>query len=401
MINIINIAILGFGNIGSGVADVLKRNMALVNSAVGDEIYIKYVLDKRDLSQTPYADRAVHDFETILSDDSVSIVCEMLGGTQPAYDYSMAALKAGKSVITSNKEVVARFGINLVKAASENGVYYLYEASVGGAIPIVRTMKGALIGTEINRIDGILNGTTNYILTRMHDCSLSFDDALSEARRLGYAETNPTADISGADSCRKICILAAVAWGAMVPSELVHCEGITDITTEDEEFARSCGGVLKLVATAKKVNEVISLCVTPCVVLSGNPIASASEAFNAVKIDAGDMGNIMLYGMGAGKYPTASAIISDMIYAAGMRDKHHSERGWYDLSKVAEYADIRYAWCVLAQASSDEIASVLPKACFLSRSDDECTFICEDISLKELKEKMSEFTIRKLIRALV
>ncbi|MBQ7364459.1 MAG: homoserine dehydrogenase [Clostridia bacterium] len=191
----ISIAILGFGNIGSGVAEVLKRNQDKIRAAVGDEVFVKYVLDKRDLSQSEYADRAVLDIDIIMNDPEVSVVCEMLGGTQPAYDFSMAALKAGKSVVTSNKEVVARFGVALLETARENGVHYLYEASVGGGIPILHAMDDSLKGCHIHRIDGILNGTTNYILTRMHDCASSFSDALDEARKLGYAEANPTADI--------------------------------------------------------------------------------------------------------------------------------------------------------------------------------------------------------------
>ncbi len=399
----INIAILGFGNIGGGLAEVISRNYDRISAEIGDEIKIKYVLDKRDLSQTEYANAAISDFDVILSDPEVSVVCEMMGGTQPAFDYSLAALKAKKSVVTSNKEVVARFGTQLTEAALENGVSYLYEAAVGGVIPIIHALDKYLPSTEITRIDGILNGTTNYILTRMHDCSLSFEEALGEAKMLGYAEPNPTADISGADPCRKIAILAALAWGGLIPTENIHCVGISDISAEDNEFAAICGGVLKLVATAIKTNNGVALAVTPSVVLSENPLSSASGVYNSVKVSAGDMGDIMLHGMGAGRYPTASAIVTDIIDAVTFGGGRHGKtRALLPYTgEECTFSDVEYDWCVLVEASSDELKEKLPNICVLSENDGVSAILCEKISENSLKAELSEFSVKKLIRALI
>jgi len=345
------IAILGFGNIGSGVAEMLMRNAEYIQEAAGDDIFVKYVLDKRDLTGSGYEDRAVKSMQEILCDPSVSIVCEMMGGTQPAFDYSLAALKAGKSVVTSNKAVVAKHGAELLQAAKENGVHYLYEASVGGGIPILHAFDDSLKGCRIDRIDGILNGTTNYILTRMHDCGSSFEDALEEAKRLGYAEADPTADVSGADTCRKICILSALAWGKLVDSDTVYCEGITEMREEHNAFAAACGGSLKLVATAKRSEGAPMLSVSPCVVMEENPLSSVKGVFNAVKVAAGDMGDLMFYGMGAGKFPTAGAVISDIL--AILRRKDDTDRYRFfennDCAPMA-YDEIKYDYCVKVTA---------------------------------------------------
>ncbi len=401
MIGILNIAILGFGNIGSGVAEVLERNRTKIAEALGENVAIRYILDKRDLSDTIYGDRAVRDFDVILKDPEVSVVCEMLGGTQPAFDYSMAALRAGKSVVTSNKEVVARFGDLLLAAAKENGVRYLFEASVGGGIPLLHAFDDSLRGCVISRIDGILNGTTNYILTRMHDCASGFEDALQEARRLGYAEANPSADISGADAFRKICILAAMAWGGLVSGDAACCEGISAVTQEHNAFASRCGGTVKLVATAAREEELLSLSVSPCVVMDDNPLSAASGVFNAVKIAAGDLGDVMFYGMGAGKYPTASAVISDILAAA---EKKASERPRlftaypYPLVDPAEW---RTDYCLSVRCHRDALGERLPAYCVLHEADGVLDLLCEDISKKTLLEAMAGIEVLMLMRAVV
>lgn len=397
----ISIAILGFGNIGSGVAEVLVRNREKISAAVGDEITVKYVLDKRDLSGTAYADCAVTEIDEILDDPEVSIVCEMLGGTQPAYDYSMAALKAGKSVVTSNKEVVARFGVSLLETAKQMGVHYLYEASVGGGIPVLHALDDSLKGCRICRIDGILNGTTNYILTRMHDCMSTFGDALDEARRLGYAEANPTADISGADTCRKICILAAMAWGKLVSGDEVPCVGITEITAEDNDFAISCDGVLKLVATAIRTDGDLSLSVSPCVVMNDNPLSSAKGVFNAVKFDAGDLGDIMFYGMGAGKLPTASAVVSDIMAAILRKDTDRYTVFTENDEALLDKAELADSYCLAVEAKSEIVSERIPSMILLSEKDGVSYILCESMSENAIHTALEGLSVSKCMRAIV
>ncbi|MBR2987970.1 MAG: homoserine dehydrogenase [Clostridia bacterium] len=397
----ISIAILGFGNIGSGVADVLANNEEKISKIIGDEIRIKYVLDKRDLSDTPYADRAVTDIDVIVNDPDVTVVCEMMGGTQPAYDYSIALLKAGKSVVTSNKEVVARMGDLLLATAREHGVHYLYEASVGGGIPILHALDDSLKSCAISRIDGILNGTTNYILTRMHDCNASFESALSEARKLGYAEANPTADISGADACRKIMILAAVAWGKLVSAEDVPCEGITAITSEDSTFAVSCGGALKLIASAVKTASGIMMTVSPAVVLADNPLYSAKGVFNAVKVRAGDLGDVMFYGMGAGKLPTASAVVSDIIAAINRSDSNGYTFFLPNDESLLSPEETPDAFCLLVQADADILYERIPSLALLNSKDGVHSILCEDMSKKTIYEAFDGLAVLKCLRAIV
>lgn len=396
------IAILGFGNIGSGVAEMLTRNAAYIQEAAGDDIAVKYVLDKRDLTGSGYEDRAVKSMQEILCDPSVSIVCEMMGGTTPAFEYSLAALKAGKSVVTSNKAVVAKHGAELLQAAKENGVHYLYEASVGGGIPILHAFDDSLKGCRIDRIDGILNGTTNYILTRMHDCGSSFEDALDDAKRLGYAEADPTADVSGADTCRKICILAAVAWGKLVDSDTVYCEGITEMTDEHNAFAASCGGALKLVATAMQSNGAPSLSVSPCVVMSENPLASVKGVFNAVMVAAGDLGDLMFYGMGAGKFPTAGAVISDILAILRRGDETDSYRFFTNNTcELSAYGETKYAYCVKVKADRKTIDAMPFTYTLLKEENEDLYLLVEDMTKKELDALLCGMTVSMCMRAII
>ena len=386
------IAILGFGNIGSGVAEMLIRNQQAIRSAAGDDISVKYVLDKRDLTGSSYENAAVSDIDTIVSDPSVSIVCEMMGGTSPAFEYSMAALKAGKSVVTSNKAVVAKHGVELLAAARENGVHYLYEASVGGGIPILHALDDSLKSCYIDRIDGILNGTTNYILTRMHDCGSSFEDALDEAKRLGYAEADPTADVSGADTCRKICILAAIAWGKLVDSDLVYCEGITEMKEEHNAFAAACGGTLKLVATAELRDGIPTLAVSPCVVMSENPLSSVKGVFNAVKVAAKDMGDLMFYGMGAGKFPTAGAVISDIVAIIRRKDDTDAYRFFEaNTMDLLSYGDVRYDFCLAVEATREALQEKLDSYTILKVEDGTLYLLCENCTKREIAASLEGF----------
>ncbi len=309
----INIAILGFGVVGSGTAEVLTANQKFIEKRCGCEYNIKYILDLRDFPDSPFADKVVHDFNVILNDPEVTIVAEMMGGSHPAYDFSIACLRAGKHVVTSNKEVVSTFGTELCKTAAENGVRYLFEASVGGGIPIIRPIINDLASNNINQISGILNGTTNYILTKMRDCGESFDTALKDAQRLGYAEANPSADVDGIDAARKIVILAALASGKLVDPKTIHTEGITAISLADTKLAALLGFAIKLIGYTKIVDEKLVAYVAPHMVPLTNPLSGINDVFNGVLVKADMVGEVMFYGPGAGKLPTASAVVADII----------------------------------------------------------------------------------------
>lgn len=317
----INIAILGFGKVGSGVAQAIERGYNLICKELQDSIRIKYILDLRDFAGTPYQNLIVHDINTILEDPEVMIVCETMGGSKPAFEYSMACLRAGKSVVTSNKEVVATFGNLLCDAARDNGVRYLYEASVGGGIPLIRPIKTALCCNQIHEINGILNGTTNFILTQMEQNGKTFDEALARAQQLGYAERDPRADINGEDACRKICILAALAFGTLVSPSLVSCTGVRGITQTDVAIAKKFGAAVKLVGSTKRMSDgTIDIRVSPCLVPATNPMVKVDDVNNAILVRASALGEVMFYGPGAGGLPTGSAVLSDIIDIAKYRN---------------------------------------------------------------------------------
>ncbi len=308
-----NIAILGFGVVGSGAAEVLTHNLELIETRIGQKLNIKYILDLRDFPDSPFGHLVVHDFNIILNDPEVTIVAEMMGGSHPAFEFSMACLNAGKSVVTSNKEVVANFGAELLTAAKENNVRYLFEASVGGGIPVIRPIVNDLAANSIRSINGILNGTTNYILTQMEAEGADFSDALLAAQKNGYAEANPTADIEGIDAARKIVILAALSFGKLLDPNKIYTEGITKITLEDMSIARALGYTIKLIAHAANVSGKILAMVSPRLVPFSNPLHSISDVFNGIMLDTDMLGQAMFYGRGAGKLPTASAVVADII----------------------------------------------------------------------------------------
>ncbi len=313
-----NIAILGFGIVGGGVADVLTKNAETIAHKTGGHIHIKYILDLREFPDHPLGDRVVHDFSVILNDPEVTVVAEMMGGAHPAYDYSLAALKAGKHVVTSNKEVVATFGAELLSVARLNGVRYLFEASVGGGIPVIRPISSCLAANEIFEIDGILNGTTNYILTQMVANGKSLADALSEAQEKGYAERNPAADIEGLDAQRKIRILSALSFGRLFSEAAVYTEGITKLSEADVQAAEAYGGVIKLLGRTglldpRDPNSPAFMLVAPHVVMHDSPLSGVQDVFNAVMVRGNAVGDVMFYGRGAGNYPTASAVVADII----------------------------------------------------------------------------------------
>lgn len=309
------VAILGYGTVGSGAAEVLTSNAERIERRYGKRVEIKYILDLREFPEDPLGDRVVHDFSVIEHDPEVSIVLEMMGGIHPAYDFSAAAIRAGKSVVTSNKAVVEKCGAELLGLAAENRVRYLYEASVGGGIPVLNPLIHCITGQNtVTEINGILNGTTNYILTRMREEGLGYDEVLSDAQRLGYAEADPSADVDGYDACRKICILAAIASGKMIPMEKVRVRGIRDITPEHIRAANEKDARIRLVARAVFPEDgMVCLSVEPYYVRRDNPLYGVDDVFNAVTVTGDSVGEVMFYGKGAGKLPTASAVISDVL----------------------------------------------------------------------------------------
>ena len=336
----ISIALLGFGCVGSGTAEVLTENKKIIEERLGCEYQIKYILDLRDFPDSPFGELVVHDFNIILNDPEVTIVAEMMGGSYPAYDFTKECLKAGKSVITSNKEVVAKYGVELGDLAAENGARYLFEASVGGGIPIIRPMTVDLASNRIKKINGILNGTTNYIITSMRDCGVSFEDALKEAQRLGYAEANPAADIEGVDAARKAVILGAVATGKLVSPDSIHREGVTKITLSDVALARKLGYEIKLIGYVEDIEGKLMCFVSPMAVPTSNPLARVDDVFNGVLVTANMVGEVMFYGPGAGKLPTASAVVADIVDVIANRNTASKPLGWVAAndSDVADFA---------------------------------------------------------------
>jgi len=318
------IAIIGFGVVGGGIAAVLEENKAAITAAVGDTVELKYILDLRDFPDSPWGDRVVHTIDPILNDPEVALVCETMGGSHPALEYTMQLLAAGKSVVTSNKEVVANFGDRMLACAAEHGVNYLFEASVGGGIPVIRSMLTSLAGDNICRIDGILNGTTNYILTRMRDEGSDYADVLADAQKLGYAEKDPTADLDGIDAQRKIIILTALATGKLVPAEKVYAETMRTITAEDMAGAKKCGGAVKLIGSARMSDEEAALFVAPRIVPDSCQLSHIDDVYNGIAVTTPLLGDVLYYGRGAGRFPTASAVVADVcavLSGAAMKEK--------------------------------------------------------------------------------
>lgn len=312
----INIAVLGYGTVGSGVVEILETNGEKIKKRAGDqEINVKYVLDLKDFPGDPIQDKIVRDYDLILNDPDVKIVVEVMGGVEPAYTYAKQALLKGKSVCTSNKELVAAHGPELLKIAKENKLNFLFEASVGGGIPIIRPLNQSLTADEIEEITGILNGTTNYILSKMTKEGSDFNTVLKEAQDLGYAERDPSADVDGHDSCRKIAILSSLAYGMHVDFEDIYTEGISEITAIDIKYAKEIGGHIKLLATSEKVGDQVLAMVSPMIINAESPLYSVNDVFNAIFVNGKFIGDVMFYGSGAGKLPTASAVVSDVVDA--------------------------------------------------------------------------------------
>ena len=406
------VAIMGYGVVGSGVANLLEKNHEhIVKKSMQSEMELKYILDRRTFPGDPYEHLVISDFSKILEDDGVKIVVETMGGVHPAYEYVSACLNAGKSVVTSNKELVATKGCELLRIADEKNVNFLFEASVGGGIPIIRPISQCLAANDIDEIAGILNGTTNFILTKMISDGMTFEDALFLAQKNGYAERDPSADVDGFDACRKICILAALCFGKHVYPDCVHTEGIRKITLADVEYACSWGGVIKLIASAKKLdNGKVSVMVSPAFIQNHSQLATVDDVFNAILVRGDAIGDVVFYGKGAGKMPTASAVVADVIDCA-----KHMERkkffGWQDSEPgyVADYLDnitSFYIRCTTqnAAAAIARINSLFGDVQMLTRAnapEGEFAFATDPLSERELDKKLAlieEAEIASVIR---
>ncbi|MBP3337991.1 MAG: homoserine dehydrogenase [Lachnospiraceae bacterium] len=318
----VNVAVLGYGTVGSGVYEVLTQNKEVISKRVGDEVNVKYVLDLREFPGDPVESVLVHDFDIILNDPEVDIVAEAMGGLNPAYKFAKATLEAGKNYCTSNKELVAKYGPELIALAEKMNKNFLFEASVGGGIPIIRPLNESLTGDNITEISGILNGTTNFILTKMDKEGSSFDDVLKEAQALGYAEKDPTADVEGYDACRKIAILSSLAYGSHVDFEDIYTEGITKITDVDFKYTKKMNKSIKLFGKSKNVNGKIYAMVAPFMIDDEHPLFSVNGVKNGILCKGPVIDDIMFYGSGAGKLPTASAVVADVIEEARYLNSH-------------------------------------------------------------------------------
>ena len=324
------IAVMGFGVVGSGTVELLDKNKDIIKKHCGKDVELKYILDLRDFPDSPYRDKLTKNFEDILCDPQISVVAELMGGKTFAYDYTKRLLSAGKSVVTSNKELVAAYGAELLKVAKSHGCNYLFEASVGGGIPIIRPLHQCLAANKFERISGILNGTTNYILTKMIYDQVSFDDALKQAQELGYAEKDPTADVDGHDATRKLCILGSLAFGKHIYPEYVHCSGIRNITLDDVEYAEDAGYAIKLVGLIENTDSGLVATVCPRLVSVNNPLSSVNDVFNAIMVTGDAVGDVLFYGRGAGKFPTASAVVADIIDAIKHEGRDMITLNWED-----------------------------------------------------------------------
>lgn len=309
----VNIAVMGYGTVGSGVVEVINTNGARINQRIGDELSVKYVLDLRDFPEDPIQKKIIHDFDIIVNDPEIQIVVEVMGGIEPAYTFVKKCLLAGKSVATSNKALVAKHGAELLSIARERDINFLFEASVGGGIPIIRPLNSSMTADEIEEITGILNGTTNYMMTKMFYEGSDYDDVLKEAQEKGYAERNPEADVEGYDACRKIAILSSLISGQQVDFEDIYTEGITKITKEDMMYAKAMGMTIKLLATSKRQGDLLQAAVAPYLLKKEHPLYNVNDVFNAIFVHGNVLGDAMFYGSGAGKLPTASAVVADVV----------------------------------------------------------------------------------------
>ena len=393
----ISVAIMGHGVVGSGVAEILTTHKQKLFASIGEEIYVKHILDLREFPDSPLADRFTKDFNDILNDREVRVVVEVMGGLNPAYDFVKKCLKSGKSVVTSNKELVAAHGAELLQIAKDENVNFLFEASVGGGIPIIRPISQCLVANIVDEIAGILNGTTNFILTKMIEDGMQFDAALKLAQDLGFAERNPAADIEGHDACRKICILASLAFGKHVYPNFVHTEGITEITLEDVKYAEAYNCVIKLIGRVKRLDDgKIDIIVAPMFVPNKSQLANIDYEFNGIMVRGDCTGDVVFYGKGAGKLPTASAVVADVIDCC----KHLKTRKflyWADGNgkNILPWEKSSRAMYVRANGSdvAEKAEKVFGGVTVINKADtpaDEKAFVVKAMPYSEFAEKVAQ-----------
>lgn len=387
------IAVLGYGTIGSGVVEVVTKNAASIEKRAGEKIEVKYVLDLRDFPGDPVQDILVHDYSVIAEDEEIGVIVETMGGTKPAYEFVKTALLNGKSVCTSNKELVAAHGAELIRIAREKNINFFFEASVGGGIPIIRPLNQCITADEIEEINGILNGTTNFILTKMADEGADFADVLKQAQELGYAEKDPTADVEGYDACRKIAILTSLAYGKQVDYGDIYTEGITKITADDFKYAKQAGLAIKIFGTSRKKDGSFYAMVAPQMVGADHPLYSVNGVFNAISVTGNMLGDVMFYGAGAGKLPTASAVVADVVAAV----KHQGENvpvTWSaDKLQISSVEEMENRFFVrVGEAEKENIARVFGDVQMIDAGiAGECGFITPVLKEKEFKQKAESF----------
>lgn len=387
----ISVAIMGHGTVGSGVAEILTTHKQKLFKAVGEELYVKHILDLREFPDSPLADRFTKNFEDIVNDIEVRVVVEVMGGTNPAYDFVKRCLQAGKSVVTSNKELVAKHGAELIAVAKENNANFLFEASVGGGIPIIRPLSQCLVANEVDEIAGILNGTTNFIFGKMINDNMDFSDALKLAQDLGYAERNPEADIEGHDACRKICILASLAFGKHIYPDNVYTKGISEITLDDVKYADSLNYVIKLIGDVKKTEDgKLDIMVAPMLLSKDCILSDINDVFNGILVKGDCTGDVMFYGKGAGKLPTASAVVADVVDCA----KHLKARKrifWTDSdgSQVASYKDSKTAMYIRVAGKGEMAQSLFPDS-EIMKADGNTVLMTQEYKFGEIEEKIAK-----------
>ena len=398
----VQVAVFGYGTVGSGVVEVIEQNNDIVSANSGDKVNVKYILDLREFPGDPYESKLVHDVDIILNDDEVSIICETMGGVGAAYKFTKAALEKGKSVCSSNKELVAKRGAELMRVAKENGCAYLFEASVGGGIPVLRTLTTALTAEKITHIAGILNGTTNFILTRMEEDGADFDETLRKAQELGYAEKDPTADIEGHDTARKIAILSDIMSGHFVDSDAVNTCGITGITGTDITMAKEAGYSIRLLGIANRYDDdSVATCVAPFLVKKGHPLAGVCDVFNAIFVTGNMLGETMYYGKGAGKLATASAVVADVIDAA-RKGSSTMFKGWDEAPvKESSAGDMVFKFYVRCLDDKfDDVQAAFPGGCRIGKFGGESGFVTEEMSVSEFEGKYAKLgdSVKNFVR---
>lgn len=393
------VAILGFGTVGSGVYEMLKSNKEKIKGVCGSEITVKYVVDIRDFSDREDSEIFIKDFGTVLDDPEIGIIAEVIGGVHPAYDFTRAALEKGKSVVTSNKELVAKKGSELLRIAKEHDVNYLFEASVGGGIPVIRPLHNCLAANKIDSVCGILNGTTNYILTEMFAEGKSFSEALGEAQRLGYAERDPSSDVDGIDASRKIAILMALVTDKMIGEEHIYKEGISEIDKNDVAYSAAMGGVIKLVGYGCRKGERVYAAVAPSIVSKKIPMYSVNGVFNAICAKGNAVGEVMFYGRGAGKLPTASAVVADICDIA--KDPGNKNYFWSDAPEdiIIPYGEATESYLVRVKAKdADKLIGSLGGGEKITAAEGETGVISPYMSNDEFCKRTEGFDIIKKIR---